>query len=113
MYKFKNIKELLIELDKCIDVPRVVQARDNWFNEKWLSMDWTPTVDYEGALEALTHEGIVSYLTKEVNKMWHALCYDVLKGATPKTIDSKTSKKIIKYHQRWSRFYSTCTFHSS
>jgi hypothetical protein len=32
--------------------------------QKWLSMDWTPTVDYEGALEALTHEGIVSYLTK-------------------------------------------------
>ena len=61
----------------------------------------TPTVDYEGALEALTHEGIVSYLTKEVDKMRHALCHDVLKGATPKTIDSKTSDQIIKYHHRW------------
>jgi hypothetical protein len=45
--------------------------------------------------------GIVSYLTKEVDKMQHALCHDVLKGATPKTIDSRTSDQIIKYRQRW------------
>jgi response regulator of citrate/malate metabolism len=58
-------------------------------------------VDYEGALEALTHEGIVSYLAKEVEKMQHALCHYVSKGAMAKTIDSRTSDQIIKYHHRW------------
>jgi hypothetical protein len=66
----------------------------------WLSEDWMLTVwtgDHEGALKVLNHEDIVSYLTKEVERMNVALCHDVLKeGATPKSIDAQISDQIIK-----------------
>jgi hypothetical protein len=52
VYKFENVNELFVELEKSIDVQKVVQKVIDSTRE-WLSTDWTPSVDYEGALNAL------------------------------------------------------------
>ena len=38
VYKFENVRELLVELEKCIDVPKVVQESIR-STQKWLSTD--------------------------------------------------------------------------